>query len=164
MRLKEEIEVKKATVADAEILKIFWLNLAEEMFEIERYIEPIVENADVWTSHILESIEEARNEVLIARKDLEPVGFINWAYPANQRYQTSMRFVVIHDLYVKPSYRRMGIGTRLLEEALDTIRKRGLRNVRISVLSENVKAVRFYEKLGFEVYRYGMRKLTKVSK
>lgn len=157
MQSREKIVIREIEVADAEILKCFWLNLAREMFEIEGHIVPSVKNAEVWTSYILKSVEQGRVDVLIARKNGEPVGFINWSYPTRW-FQTSTRQASVDNLYVKPAYRRRGVGTRLMEEAMNRIREKGVGNVEVSVLSDNVKAVRFYEKFGLRVYRYGMRK------
>ena len=58
-----------------------WLDLAKEMFVIEGHIVPSVKNADVWASHLTESIKEGLHEALIARKGEETVGFIEWSYP-----------------------------------------------------------------------------------
>lgn len=161
MRLKEKVEIRKATMKDAKTLKSFWLNLAREMFEIEGYIVPSAKNADLWFSFVLEGIKGGQAEVLVARKGKEPVGFLHLTYPTIERYQTSVRYAHIHAMYVKPAYRKKDIGTRLMEEVMKRIKERGVENVRLSVLSENVKAVRFYEKFGFKVHRYEMRKETK---
>jgi ribosomal protein S18 acetylase RimI-like enzyme len=158
MRLREKVEIREATEKDAETLRSFWLNLAKEMFEIEGYILPSVRNADVWVSFVLRGIKEGKAEVLFAQRGKEPVGFAHLTYPTSERYQTSVRFAVIHVMYVKPAYRRMGIGTRLMEEVVKRIKERGTENVRLNVLARNVEAVRFYERFGFKVYRYGMRK------
>ena len=157
MQSRGKIAIREVEVADAEIVKSFWLNLAREMFEIEGRIVPSVENAEVWTSYLLKRVEQGRVEALIARKNGEPVGFINWSYPTSW-FQTSTREAHIEDLYVKPAYRRRGLGTRLMEEAMKRIREKGVGNVEVSVLSDNVKAVRFYEKFGLKVHRYGMSK------
>ena len=48
-----------------------------------------------------------------------------------------------------PEYRGKGIGNRLLSSLLDAIKKKGYRNVSLSVDKAN-HAVRMYRKLGFE--------------
>ncbi len=49
-------------------------------------------------------------------------------------------------------YRSRGIGTALLREMLDLLKRSGRKKVSLSVQKENY-ALKMYEKLGFEVYR-----------
>jgi len=158
MKPKGRILIRKANVKDADILKNLWLKLAKEMFETEKYIVPSVENAEAWLSFTLKGAQEGRATVLLAQTNEEPVGFIHFTYPKNEKLQTSLKFVTIHEIYVKPPHRRSGIATRLLKEALEKAREKGFTNVKLSALSSNVEAIQFYEKSGFRVYRYGMLK------
>lgn len=57
----------------------------------------------------------------------------------------------IATLAVHPSYRRKGIGTRLLRVALDEAQKRGVRHAMLEVRSGNSGAQDLYRKFGFEV-------------
>jgi len=50
---------------------------------------------------------------------------------------------------VYPEYRHRGIGTALMVHALDTLRMRGAKHVRLEVRKSNVVAQQFYQKLGF---------------
>ena len=49
--------------------------------------------------------------------------------------------------------RRTGIGETLMREALDQARARGMREVRLEVIRENMRAIPLYERLGFELTR-----------
>lgn len=51
----------------------------------------------------------------------------------------------------EPDLRGVGIGTWMLTTALDTARQMGLSRVTLRVGSENMPALRLYEKLGFTV-------------
>lgn len=162
MSLKDKthnnIKIEKAKVMDSQTLKNFWLDLAKEMFQIEGYIVPSIANADIWTSYILENLKKGVVEVLFARRNEELVGIISWDYPTRTKLQTSKRFAIIYDLYVTPTCRRRGIGTRLMEEALKRIREEAIEYVRLTVPSENVGALRFYDKFNFKVFRNEMSK------
>ncbi|MGH9244690.1 MAG: GNAT family N-acetyltransferase [Acidimicrobiales bacterium] len=48
-------------------------------------------------------------------------------------------------------YRRQGIGTRLVERAVDWAREQGAHKLTLQVWPHNIAARRLYEKLGFEV-------------
>jgi RimJ/RimL family protein N-acetyltransferase len=56
-------------------------------------------------------------------------------------------------MYVSPRHRARGVGRRLLQDVVDRGRRvPGLERLRLTVISDNVPARRFYESLGFEVW------------
>lgn len=56
----------------------------------------------------------------------------------------SMEENVLGDLYIHPAYQRKGYGTRAIRFAL-----RKFPQLRLTVLSNNITAIRLYEKMGF---------------
>jgi ribosomal protein S18 acetylase RimI-like enzyme len=48
-----------------------------------------------------------------------------------------------------PGYQRNGIGRRLMEAAIDSLRLRGIEELSLTVTAANERAVRLYRKLGF---------------
>lgn len=61
------------------------------------------------------------------------------------------RHVVIWHLYVSGSYRRRGIGRRLVNTALSAAREAGSRTAWLETSNVNLPAVRAYERLGFRL-------------
>ncbi|HEY2988755.1 MAG TPA: GNAT family N-acetyltransferase [Candidatus Binatia bacterium] len=60
---------------------------------------------------------------------------------------------VIWGMYVKPAFRRRGVGAALLSAAIERTRTlAGIRRVNLAVTSPNGAAKRLYERLGFRVY------------
>lgn len=57
----------------------------------------------------------------------------------------------IHHLAVDPAYRYRGIGTSLMEAAMDGLRVLGCPKVNLQVRARNSDAVAFYRTLGFQV-------------
>ncbi len=64
----------------------------------------------------------------------------------------------ITEMYVRPQFRRKGIGRALMEAALDCGRRRGCREFHLLVDSSNVAAQAFYTELGFQVDSWEMRR------
>jgi len=62
----------------------------------------------------------------------------------------------ILNLAIHPDFRRCGIATRLVKEALDELKERGCRSLYLEVRASNLGARRLYERLGFRVT--GVRK------
>ncbi len=57
-------------------------------------------------------------------------------------------------LYVEPTYRKQGIGKKLIAEAQRRVKQKGIRLFALLVEEENVGAQAFYQRLG---YRSGFR-------
>ncbi len=53
-------------------------------------------------------------------------------------------------LAVLPQYRRQGIGSRLLADSLDTLRRGRVRRVTLNTQADNLPAQKLYERFGFE--------------
>jgi ribosomal protein S18 acetylase RimI-like enzyme len=64
----------------------------------------------------------------------------------------------VHDIFVRPKYRRRGVATTLMADAESFVRSRGARELRLGVIDRNAAARTLYEGLGFRDY---VRVLTK---
>lgn len=88
------------------------------------------------------------------------LGFVWMAYDENgaagicvigYAISTSMGTVVakLDDVSVRPDRRGQGVGTALLEQLKEQLRKENVTRIDVGVHMENPEARRFYEKLGF---------------
>ena len=68
---------------------------------------------------------------------------------------TSMGSVVakLDDVSVKPDRRSQGVGTELMEQLKEQLRKESVTRIDVAVHFDNPEARRFYEKLGFTTLR-----------
>lgn len=67
-------------------------------------------------------------------------------------FATEKRSHVV-SLVVRPEYRRLGIGTCLLESLLERLRSNGVAQVLLEVREDNVAAAGLYKRLGFRESR-----------
>lgn len=65
--------------------------------------------------------------------------------------RTSARLGHIITIDVLPEYRRSGIGKDLMQQAEHRLQAMGVRRIRLEVSVENQAALRFYEKLGYQL-------------
>ncbi|MGE0447669.1 MAG: N-acetyltransferase family protein [Vicinamibacterales bacterium] len=90
--------------------------------------------------------DRPRAEVLIADVDGNPAGFALFLH----NYSTFLARpgLFLEDLYVRPAFRRRGIGRRLLTRLAAVAVERGCGRFEWNVLDWNESAQRFYESLG----------------
>ncbi len=93
-------------------------------------------------------LKHADGGFFVAFDQEKPVGFI--VVQPDCRYQGE-KIPEIHELVVDPAYQGLGIGKRLMQEALNFLTKRGYQKVALWVGEKNEDARRFYERLGFKV-------------
>ena len=85
-------------------------------------------------------------EALVVENDArEVVGFALYY----QSYSTwKGRCLYLEDFYVKPEFRRGGIGSRLFTEVVETAKRWGVKRMDWQVLDWNEPAMEFYKKHG----------------
>jgi ribosomal protein S18 acetylase RimI-like enzyme len=65
-------------------------------------------------------------------------------------YRRGTTVAGIETINVDPSFRKMGVGLRLLSAAEDLLRKKGLCKIRLEVATANNAAIKLYEHAGFQ--------------
>jgi GNAT superfamily N-acetyltransferase len=104
----------------------------------------------------------ARDEsvVLVARGDAgDALGFVQ-LFPSFSSVRAAPIYI-LNDLFVSPSARRVGVGTLLLNAAVEVARASGAVRLKLSTAITNTPAQRLYECLGWkrdeDFYEYGYR-------
>lgn len=122
-----------------------------EVRDVDRVYE--IENSsffEPWTKkHLLKELTS--NKLLdhyVYELDGEVVGF----YIASK----VLDLVEVFTIAVDSSYRKMGIGTRLLAHLVDLARKNSANEIWLEVSVKNTEAIGLYEKFGFK--KDGIRK------
>lgn len=92
---------------------------------------------ETWWQSLVEDDEFDPHLVIVAAVGDEPVGVA-------QCWTSGF----VKDLVVAPAWRDRGLGAALLTEAFSRFATRGAPNVDLKVEADNVKALRFYRRLG----------------
>ena len=89
------------------------------------------------------------HSMLVAELDSEVVGF------ANLHFRTFLRYgdlvATLDELCVDQTRRSQGIGSALVEGAIAVCLQRGAHHLELTTNNRRTDALRFYERLGFEV-------------
>lgn len=136
------LTIRPATEADVPLLLEFIRALAD----YEKLLHEVVATED----SVRESLfgAEAVAEGLVAEVDGAPAAFA--VYFHNFSTFMGRRGLYLEDLFVKPEFRRHGIGKKLLVHLAKIAVTRGCARFEWVALDWNETAINFYEKLGAE--------------
>lgn len=141
------ISVRRIRVGEAQLFKDLRLAaLKESPHAFSSTYESAVERSwESWRDQADSSAAGTQRCTLIAFADGRPVG-LGAAYrdcPAADEGE-------LLQFWVRPGWRRRGVGRELLEALVHWCEEGGVRRVRARVAAGNERAVRFYEGQGFE--------------
>jgi RimJ/RimL family protein N-acetyltransferase len=153
VRLRDgrEAVVRSAVPADARRLRRLIDAVAAEP-EVPLLREPGSLSERELRRRIGDGAAAAGELLLIAEADRELAGSVH--LQQDERRASAHVFVV--GINVARSFRRLGLGTALLDAGGEWVRSRGGRKLTLSVFPHNEAAIRFYEANGF--IREGLRR------
>jgi GNAT superfamily N-acetyltransferase len=101
---------------------------------------------------------DARQYLAVAERDGVIVGTLQLTFIPGLSLKGAMR-AQIEGVRVASSARGTGLGSQLIEWAVDEARARGCRMVQLTTNNSRTDAHRFYEKLGFEPTHIGFKRM-----
>lgn len=135
--------IEKATSVDIPALS----ELLSVLFSQEAEFAPNTEAQCRGLARIINHAEIGA--VLVARQGGQVVGMVNMLFTVSTAL--GERVALLEDMVVSPAGRGMGIGTKLLAEAIAFARTQGCKRITLLTDQENESAQRFYGKQGFVV-------------
>jgi len=149
----EKLIIRQATEHDVPLL----LDFIRAIADYEKKLHEVVATE----KSIRKSLfgKQSTAEGLIAEYDNEPVAFA--VYFHNFSTYVGRRGLYLEDLFVKPEFRRQGIGKKLLAHLAKIAVHRGCRRFEWGALDWNESAIRFYEELGAQ--KMGQYRLFRIT-
>ncbi len=132
------LRIRSAGPGDADLV----IQFIRELAEYERLADRVTARA----ADIAEALGDGRIAVLFAEADGEPAGFALYFF--NFSTFVGRPGLYLEDLFVRPRYRGLGLGRRLLQAVAGVAVARGAERMDWAVLDWNTTAIAFYEGLG----------------
>ena len=88
----------------------------------------------------------ASGAFFVVPRDGEVRGF----YRENRQPDRSSHVSILTTLAIAPSEKGSGLATAMIEEAIEEMRTQGVLRVELTLEADNLRALAFYRKLGFE--------------
>jgi len=139
------VRIVRATELDASLI----LQMIQDLAEYERMSDQVVATEDGLREVLFGPRPQA--EVLIAYAGDRPAGFALFFH--NFSTFVGRRGLYLEDLFVRPEFRGLGIGRRLLTELARIAVERNCGRFEWSVLDWNEPAIGFYRRLGAEMMK-----------
>jgi len=139
------LNIRKATPRDIPLI----LEFIRELAEYERMLEQAVATPEDLRRDGFSS--DPKFYVEIAEWNREPAGFALWFY--NYSTFQGKPGIYLEDLYVRPQFRKKGIGKALLVHLARLAVEQGCGRYQWKVLDWNTSSIEFYESLGAKVMK-----------
>ena len=145
------MEMTQATLQDLQ-------ELTELYHRVTDHMEEIGSRQWHWGDYPTEELlrgDVERGATWIYREDGKVIAAVAILDEQDKLYEQvpwsfGIRPAVVHRLVVAPEWQGRGVGSNLMDDVLDHLRRQGFDSVRIDTLSESPAAMRLYEtKLGF---------------
>lgn len=124
------INIRKATIDDESGVFDLLVNLlSPQANDINRVYTPA-------TSRVFKEIvdDDSKGAIIVAEEDNQMVGLITLSYPVAMR--CAGKYTCIEEFIVSESVRGRGVGTQLLEAALDEAKKQGCFEIQVNAPTE----------------------------
>ena len=104
---------------------------------------------EIFAKEMMERRPTEDYRLAVAENDGELVGFCFSYISQKPHYFKLQKFGFVGDLYVKPEFRRQGIGHDLVKDAINYFARRKVEQIELLVATKNKNAIAFWEALGF---------------
>lgn len=104
----------------------------------------------VYTARVREELARGHGTVLVAEIDGQIAGYVFAGVEPESWKEIRPEAGYVHDLVVDEGHRRGGIGTALLNAAVEWFRARGIGRVMLWTAPQNERAQRLFKRAGFQ--------------
>jgi ribosomal protein S18 acetylase RimI-like enzyme len=118
-------------------------------FDPRRFIAPIPGLAQRYGQFLLSQVERQGMLVIVAESEGEVIGYAYAGMEGNDYMALRGPAGVLYDLVVDPAHRRQGIGSALMEAALNRLRELGAPRVLLFTADKNRGAQAMFDRAGF---------------
>jgi ribosomal protein S18 acetylase RimI-like enzyme len=118
-------------------------------FDKQRFLEPHPGVERGYGSFLESFIDSADNRVFVAEENGDVIGYVYAALEPMSWKELRGPAGFIHDIAVTEGSRRAGVGTKLMQTAIDWLRERGAPRVLLGTAAQNQIAHALFRKLGF---------------
>lgn len=148
------MKIRKINIDDLETLRNLSIQTFKETFEevnteedMQKYLD---ENLSI--EKLKSELENPNSEFYFAENNDEILGYLKLNFKDAQTEKLEENHFEIERIYVLKAFLGQKIGQILFDKAIEIGREKNLEYVWLGVWEENHRAIKFYEKNGFEIF------------
>jgi len=149
-----KITIRSAKLEDLPIL----LDFEQKLIQAERPMDPTLKQKEKISYYSIEEyIKSDHTEVIVAEIEGEIVGSGYGQIRDRKDFFIQKQLGYIGFMYVKEEHRGKGVSQAVINYLYNWFSDKGLEEIRLTVYDTNPRAIRAYEKVGFEKHVIEMR-------
>jgi len=154
------IRIRKASESDYKELQ----KLIEGITDLHINKYPMIYSKPKSKINNKESIKTIINDKLIflclAEVDGRIVGYIQASVRkvTKEPILVPREYIKLDSIFIQKPFRKIGIGKKLLQGLFSWSKKQRISSIELNVYDKSKEAIKMYEKYGFKIERYHMRK------
>ena len=148
------MQIRKLDITDLENLQKISIITFRETFEevnteedMQKYL-----NENLNEEKLKSELENQNSEFYFAENNGEILGYLKLNFKDAQTEKVEENHFEIERIYVLKAFLGQKIGQILFDKAIEIGREKNLEYVWLGVWEENHRAIKFYEKNGFEIF------------
>ncbi len=145
--------IRNATLEDLPIL----LNFEQELILAERPFDVTLKEDPISYYDIKQMILDEHASVVVAEMEGQVIAS-GYAIPKKARhYLNHEYYAYLGFMYTHPDFRGRGVNAKIVEVLKKWSTEQGFKEMRLTVYSDNIPALKAYEKVGFKKHIVEMR-------
>ncbi len=145
--------IRNATLEDLPIL----LNFEQELILAERPFDVTLKEDPISYYDIKQMILDEHASVVVAEMEGQVIAS-GYAIPKKARhYLNHEYYAYLGFMYTHPDFRGRGVNAKIVEVLKKWSTEQGFKEMRLTVYSDNIPALKAYEKVGFKKHIMEMR-------
>ncbi len=146
--------IRPATIEELPIL----LDFEQKIIEAERPMDPtLIQDKKISYYNVEDYILSDHTEFVVTEIEGEIVGSGYGQIRDRKEFFKQKQLGYIGFIYVKDQHRGKGVSQEIIKYLCDWFKSKNLEEIRLTVYDQNPRAIRAYEKVGFEKHLIEMR-------